>query len=413
MIKVAIVVQRYGKEIVGGSETLARDVAERLNASGFDVTVFTTTARDYITWKNEFKPGESILKGVIIKRFNSAAERDIESFNEFSETVFQRKTGEQVEHEPAEKEWIRLQGPYCPDLIAAIREEQKNFDVFLFFTYLYYTTIEGMKVIEKPVVLFPTAHDEAPIYLKFMKQVFERPEGLFFLTTAEMDFVKKLFAPKGIVELVRTGIDIYSDIDEMLFRKNYLQFTPYILYAGRIEKGKGLEPVFEAFREIQENRSVELVLMGKKLMDIPEIEGLKYVGYVSEEEKLSAFKGALVSLQPSALESLSITTLESFSQQTPVLVNKDSRVLCEHIELSGGGVAYGNVQELVEQVYTLYDQKKTAKTMGLKGYEYVKKYYSWDVVIEKIKKQLERMSLHGFRGQESGVREQGGERIEE
>jgi glycosyltransferase involved in cell wall biosynthesis len=400
MIKVAIVVQRYGKDIVGGSETLARDVAERLNASGFDVTVFTTTALDYITWKNELKPGESILKGVVIKRFDSAAERDIESFNKFSETLFERRTGghdqpgeadEQLEQ--AETEWIRRQGPYCPDLIAAIREEQKNFDVFLFFTYLYYTTIEGLKVIEKPVVLFPTAHDEAPIYLKFMRHVFERPEALFFLTSAEMDFVKKLFAPTGITELVRTGIDINRDIDETLFRRNYLQFAPYILYAGRIEKGKGLEPVFEAFGEIQGKRSLELVLMGKKLMDIPEIEGLKYVGYVSEEEKLSAFRGALVSLQPSALESLSITTLESFSQQTPVLVNKDSPVLSEHIELSGGGAVYGNVQELVERVYFFCDQKKAAKAMGLKGYEYVKKYYSWDVVIEKIKKQLERMSL--------------------
>ncbi len=396
MIKAAIVVQRYGKDIVGGSETLARDVAERLNASGFDVTVFTTTARDYITWKNEFKPGESILKGVIIKRFDSAAERDIETFNKFSETLFKRKTGGQDETdeqvEQAENEWIRLQGPYCPDLIAAIREEQKNFDVFLFFTYLYYTTIEGLKVIEKPVVLFPTAHDEAPIYLRFMKHVFKRPEALFFLSEAEMNFVKELFAPPGITELVRTGIDIRRDIDEMLFRKNYLQFAAYILYAGRIEKGKGLEPVFEAYREIRENRSVDFVLMGKKLMDIPEIEGLRYVGYVFEEEKLSAFKGALVSVQPSALESLSITTLESFSQKTPVLVNKHSRVLCEHIELSGGGVAYGNVAEFVEHVYALYDQKKTAKAMGLKGYEYVKQYYSWEVVMDKIKKHLETVS---------------------
>ncbi|MCU0286610.1 MAG: glycosyltransferase family 4 protein [Acidobacteria bacterium] len=391
MIKAAIVVQRYGKDVLGGAETLARDVAERLNADGFDVTVFTTTAQDYITWKNEYKPGESILKGVIIKRFNSLTERNIKSFNKFSKIFFKRKSqAKEIDRhiEQTEKEWIQQQGPYCPDLIAAIEKEQDNFDVFLFFTYLYYPTIEGLKVIKKPIVLFPTAHDEPPIYLKSMVQVFQRPEAFFFLTDAEMSFVKNLFNPPGIMERVRSGIEIHSDIDEMLFQRNFLQFSPYILYAGRIEKGKGLEPVFEAYREIQKNRSIEFILMGKKLMDIPQIEGLKYVGFVSEEEKLAAFKGALVSVQPSALESLSITTLESFSQKTPVLVNKESQALCEHIAISGGGVAYANVNEFVNHVYNLYDQKETAKAMGIKGYQYVEKYYSWDVVMDKIKKNL-------------------------
>ena len=170
MIKVGIVVQRYGKEVVGGAETLARDVAERLNASGFDVTVFTTTARDYITWRNEYKSGESILKGVAIKRFDSEEERDINAFNEFSTTFFNCPQTDKRD----ENKWIRMQGPYSPALIEAISKEQKDFDLFLFFTYLYYPTVEGLKVIEKPVVLFPTAHDESPIYLNLMEDVFRR-----------------------------------------------------------------------------------------------------------------------------------------------------------------------------------------------------------------------------------------------
>ena len=383
MIKVGIVVQRYGKDIVGGAETLARDVAERLNASGFDVTVFTTTAKDYVTWENHYPAGESILKGVLIKRFDTAEERNMESFNAFSSVFFN-----QPPQERDEQRWIREQGPYVPALMEALKHEQKDFDVFLFFTYLYYTTVEGLKAVDKPAVLFPTAHDEAPIYMELMKDVFRRPEALFFLTGAEMAFVKKTFNPPHITELIRTGLDIDDTVDEALFKKNYLQFAPYMVYAGRIEKGKGLEPVFEAFREVRSKRLINLVLMGKKLMDIPEIEGLKYVGFVSEAEKLSAFKGALLSVQPSPVESLSITTLESFSQGTPVLVNKRSDVLCEHIDISGGGLAYENVDEFIRHFYTIYDKRKIRKEMGVKGYDYVRTYYSWDAVMSILQRQI-------------------------
>ncbi|MGD2087974.1 MAG: glycosyltransferase family 4 protein [Candidatus Aminicenantes bacterium] len=384
MIRVGIVVQRYGKEVVGGAESLARDIAERLNSSGFDITVFTTTARDYITWKNEFKPGESILKGVIIKRFPVEKQRDIEAFNQFSHVFFN-----QTPDERDEIKWIHDQGPYSPALIEGIQKAQQDMDIFLFFTYLYYPTVEGLKVLDKPVVLFPTAHDEPPIYLNLMKDVFQRPDALFFLTGAEMDFVKKTFQPNNMTALIRTGTEIKKNINENLFKRNYLQYAPYILYAGRIEKGKGLEPVFEAYGEIKKRRLIDFVLLGKKLMDIPEIEGLKYVGFVSEEEKLSAFRGAVVSVQPSPLESLSITTLESFSQGTPVLVNKRSAVLCEHIDLSGGGFTYDNIDEFIRHFYTIYDQRRLRREMGLKGYHYVKEYFSWDVVIENIKNELE------------------------
>jgi len=41
---IAMVVQRYGADLVGGSETLAREYAERLGGRGFEVTVYTSTA---------------------------------------------------------------------------------------------------------------------------------------------------------------------------------------------------------------------------------------------------------------------------------------------------------------------------------------------------------------------------------
>ena len=55
--EIAFVVQRYGEGITGGSESLARAVAERL-AGEHRITVFTTCARDYVTWRNELPAGQ-------------------------------------------------------------------------------------------------------------------------------------------------------------------------------------------------------------------------------------------------------------------------------------------------------------------------------------------------------------------
>ena len=62
-MKIAFIVQRYGREILGGAETLSRQIAERL-ARRHEIEVLTTTARDYITWRNEYEAGEEKLRAL-------------------------------------------------------------------------------------------------------------------------------------------------------------------------------------------------------------------------------------------------------------------------------------------------------------------------------------------------------------
>ena len=58
--KIALVVQRYGLEVNGGAEMLARTMAEHLK-DRYDIEVLTSKAVDYVTWKDEYTADEEVI----------------------------------------------------------------------------------------------------------------------------------------------------------------------------------------------------------------------------------------------------------------------------------------------------------------------------------------------------------------
>ena len=54
MKKIAIINQRYGLEVNGGSELYSRQIAERLKAK-YEVEVLTSCAVEYVKWQNYYK----------------------------------------------------------------------------------------------------------------------------------------------------------------------------------------------------------------------------------------------------------------------------------------------------------------------------------------------------------------------
>jgi len=69
-----VVVQRYGADVVGGSEAHARIAARRL-ARRHRVEVATTNALDFWTWAPHFGSGVTRDDGVTVRRFGVEARR--------------------------------------------------------------------------------------------------------------------------------------------------------------------------------------------------------------------------------------------------------------------------------------------------------------------------------------------------
>jgi glycosyltransferase involved in cell wall biosynthesis len=374
---VAFVVQRYGAGITGGSESLARVVAERL-APELAVTVFTSRAADYITWRDEL-PAREMLAGVEVRRFPVEAERDLTAFNAFAEPLYARETSREEE-----LEFLRRQGPYVPGLVEALREERDAFDALVFFTYLYYPTHAGLNSVAERSALVPTTHDEPPLRFSIYREVFSLPRAFGFLTPAEEALVRRRFALGGRPSFqVGMGVDVPEAPDVEGFRVRHGLDRPYVLYAGRIDAGKGCAELLAHHRRYQQERKdpVELVLIGKLAMALPAQEGVRHLGFLSEAEKHAAMAGARAVVCPSPYESLSIVLLEAMALGTPGLVNASSPVLEEHCRRSNGGLYYADVDEYVEALDTLVSEPRLHAALAENGRRYVRAEYRWDEVM--------------------------------
>src|SRR4029077_15705713 len=203
VMKIALIVQRYGSEVLGGSEPLCRLLAERL-AAQHDVEVLTTCARDYVTWQNEYPEGSDRVRGVTVRRFANSQVRDIEAFNKYSDWIFNNP------HDRAdEMEGLKQQGPWSPALLEYLKRTHKNYDTLIFYTYLYAPTVLGLQIDPARSILVPTAHDEPPIHLGIYKNVFRIPKGIAYLTEVERTFVTNTFErTAAIEETVGCGVDL-------------------------------------------------------------------------------------------------------------------------------------------------------------------------------------------------------------
>ena len=270
-MRIAFIVQRYGAEILGGSEYHCRLIAERM-AARYDVEVLTTCARDYITWENDYPEGQDRIRGVTVRRFKNARTRDIQSFNQYSDWIFHH-----AHTREDELSWLEQQGPWSPALLEYLKRHHRSYDALIFFTYLYAPTVLGVQIDPARSILVPTAHDEPAIRLDIYKEMLATPAAFAFNTEVEKNFLKTTFPIRAVAEeTVGCGVDLLQeqpqldepepDDEEELhkrlaphlrqrgaqFRRRHRLNGQFLLYGGRIDPGKGCEELIEYFTSYKE-----------------------------------------------------------------------------------------------------------------------------------------------------------------
>ena len=143
-MRLLYVVQRYGATIAGGAEQHCREMAERMARRGHHVEVATTCAQSYIDWANAYEPGRSTIGGVVVNRFEVAAPRDNRRFNELNRRMVRGRGSRPMF---LQREWMREQGPWSPDLVRWLEGRANRFDCVICFTYLYWTTWSALHAL--------------------------------------------------------------------------------------------------------------------------------------------------------------------------------------------------------------------------------------------------------------------------
>lgn len=381
MKKIALINQRYGLEVNGGSEYYTRLIAEKLSKM-YEVDVLTSKALSYKDWKNFYKEDIEKINGVTVRRFEVKYPRDIKKMNFYLKLIKKLRINTLFLCE----QWVKAQGPYVPELIQYLKENRDNYDAFIFVTYLYYTTVMGLPEVRDKAVFIPTAHDEPYMDFKTHKRLFKMPKAIVYLTSEEKKLVEDLNNNNFITSIVAgVGIDIPDNVDNESFRKKYNIDTAYIVYAGRIDESKGCHEMFDMFIDYYEkHENIQLILMGKSMMDIPKHKAIRYIGFVSDKDKFDGLSGAKALWMPSHFESLSIAVLEAMSLSIPVLVSGRCEVLKGHCDKSEGGFYYNDTKELFDMLDVLIYDESTNARMGKNARKYVMDNYTWDKIMEEL-----------------------------
>ena len=380
-MKLALVVQRYGADIAGGSEAHCRAIAHRL-AAHHDVTVLTTCATDYVTWANAKPPGEVADGPIHVHRFPVRRTRRMRDFADISDEVF--SGGASLERQEL---WFQENGPDCPALLEHLHTRGTSYDLVLFWTFRYTPSYFGIPIVRDRAVLVPTAEEDDAIDLSILRELFRMPAGYLFLTPEEETLVStragRALTPAAVIGM---GLDPAAPVDDPRALKELGIETPYALYLGRVDRNKGCGTLLDYFVQYADAApdGLTLVLAGPAKMTIPTHPRIRALGYVSDEVRRALLTRAHLLVVPSLYESLSIVLLEAWNHGVPALVNGGCKVLVGQVRRGDGGLFYRSQAEFGEALAYLAARPDVRDALGRQGLAYLEREYRWPTVMARV-----------------------------
>lgn len=400
-MKVLQVVHAYPPS-KGGSQFLARQLAERLVRDyGDEVTVLTTVADDLTYF---WRGGDALPAG--IEEHNGVT---IHRLPVIYQGRFLRRAIASLTYRlrlPGNDYWRTLeQGPVVPGL--ARRVASSGADVIFanaFPLRHMYDALAGARRARIPIVLLGALHlydrwgYDRPMIYRAIRQA----DGYIAHTPVERDAVIARGADPARVSVVGAGVDLapYAQADGAQMRRQLgLGDDPTIIVLAKQVERKRFDLLLAAMPQVWEAvPETRLLLAGgrgdysqKLEAQIAALPGtwrgrVTLISDFAEAEKAALLAASDLLVLPSADESFGIALVEAWACGKPVVGAGVGAVasIIEH-GVDGLHFAYPDAGSLAEACITLLKQPDKAAHMGQAGLAKVRAQYTWDQVVAQIR----------------------------
>lgn len=191
---------------------------------------------------------------------------------------------------------------------------------------------------------------------------------------------------------------IGNGVDEKFFfpaQNSNENRNTYIMYAGRIDREKGLFDLIECAKYICNQKSDILFLLAGKGPDIDTLKkkakklGLqdkfKFSGQVGRNQLVRLYQNSTIFAFPSYHEGIPTVLLEAMACGLPIVATdvRGNRDLIKHGK-NGILVPPRSPKEMADAILLLLDDDKMKKELGKNARKTIEEKYTWDIVSSKI-----------------------------
>ncbi len=202
--------------------------------------------------------------------------------------------------------------------------------------------------------------------------------------------IERLGAKESKISVIHEGV---SRTGLHLVRQKSPKEQPYLLFVGTVQPRKNLQRLITAFANLKSQiPNLKLVIAGKlgwnykDVVKMAKKHGVIITGYISEAERYSLLRNAIVYVQPSIAEGFGLPVLEAMAAGVPV-VSSNGGALPEVIGDAGLLFDPYDQLDILAKMAKIISNLKLRKELIAKGLLRIKEF-TWQMAAERTYKIL-------------------------